>query len=64
MSRGARRSDTVGDIVSKWNLCDAGRNRATCAWTRIARLRVLRVGEDARRAKIADLEIHKSKRRK
>ena len=42
VSHGARRCDTVGDIVSKWKLCDAGRNLATCAWIRITLLEVLR----------------------
>ena len=62
--RGAQRYDKVGGIVSKWKLCDVGRNRATCPWIRIARPEVLGGDEDVRRAKIADLEIHKSKRRK
>ena len=59
----AQRCDRVGGIVSKWKLCDEGRDCATCAWIRIARLKVLRVDEDVRCAKIADLGIHKSKKR-
>ena len=46
VSRGAQRCDKVGDIVSKWKSCDAGRNRATWAWIRVARLKVLRVEGD------------------
>ena len=64
MSCGAQRCDKVGGIVSKWKSCDAGRNRATCAWIRIARLKVLRVEGDVRCADIADLVTHRSKRRK
>ena len=63
VSRGAQRCDKVGNIVSKWKSCDAGRNRATCAWRRIARLKVLRVEEDVRCAAIADLVTHRGKRR-
>ena len=63
MSYGARRSDTVGDIVNKWKLCDVGRNRATCVWIRIARLKVLRVEGDVRCAVTVDLMTHGSKRR-
>ena len=64
VSCGAQRCDKVGNIVSKWKSCDAGRNRVTCAWRRIARLKVLRVEEDVRCADIADLVTHRSKRRK
>ena len=64
MSRGVQRCDTGGDIVSKWKLRDVGRNRATCAWIRIARLKGLRVEGDVRCADIADLVTHRSKRRK
>ena len=32
VSHGAQRCDKVGNIVSKWKSCDAGRKRATCAW--------------------------------
>ena len=64
VSRGVQRCDKVGDIVSKWKLCDVGRNRATGAWIRIARLKVLRVDEDVRCAEIADLVSHRSKRKK
>ena len=63
MSRGAQRCDKVGDIVSKWKLCDVGRNRVTCAWIRIARLKVPRVDGDVRCADIADLVTHRSKKR-
>ena len=63
VSRGAQRCDKVGDIVSKWKSCDEGGDCATCAWIRIAQLKVLRVDEDVRCAKIADLGIHKSKKR-
>ena len=64
VSRGAQRCDKVGDIVSKWNSCDMGRNRVTCAWIRIARLKVLRVEGDVRCTGLADLVNHRSKRRK
>ena len=64
VSCGAQRCNKVGDIASKWKLCDVGRNRATCAWIGIARLKVLRVDEDVRCAEIADLVIHRSKERK
>ena len=63
VSRGAQRCDKVGDIVSKWKLCDVGRNRATCAWIRIARLKVLRVEGDVRCADIVDLVTRRSKRK-
>ena len=63
VSRGAQKCDKVGNIVSKWNLCDVGRNRATCAWVRIARLKVLRVEGDVRCADIVDLATHRSKRK-
>ena len=53
----------VGDIVSKWKLCDMGRNRATCALVRIAKLKELRVVEDVRRVEIADLVTSRSKKR-
>ena len=62
--RGAQRCDKVGNIVSKWNLCDVGRNRATCAWIRIARLKVLRVEGDVRCAELVDLVARRSKREK
>ena len=61
MSRGAQRCDEVGGIVSKWKLCDVGRNRATCAWIGIARVKVLRVDEDVRCADRADLVTHRRK---
>ena len=64
MSCGAQRCDTVGDIVSKWELHDVGRNRATCAWIRIAGSKGLRVEGDVRCAEIADLVTHKSKKKK
>ena len=64
MSRGAQRCDTDGDIVNKWELRDVGRNCATCAWTRIARSKGLRVEGDVRCADIAELVTHKSKRGK
>ena len=64
MSRGAQRCDTVGDIVSKWELRDVGRNRATCAWVRIAWPKGLRVEGDVRCAETADLVTHRSKERK
>ena len=63
VSRGAQRCDKVGDIVSKWKLCDVGRNRATCAWIRIARLKALRVEGNVRCAYIVDLVTRRSKRR-
>ena len=63
VSRGAQRCDKVGGIVSKWKLCDVGRNRATCAWIRIARLKVLRVDGDVRCTDIADLMTHRCKKR-
>ena len=59
VSRGARRCDTVGDIVSKWKLRKVGRIRATCVWVRIARRKGLRVEGDVRCAAIADLVTHK-----
>ena len=46
VSHGAQRCDKVGDIVSKWELCDKGGNRATCVWVRIARRKGLRVEGD------------------
>ena len=55
VSRSAQRCDKVGGIVSKWKFCDVGRNRATCAWIRVAQLKVLRVDGDVRCANIADL---------
>ena len=64
VSRGAQRCDKVGDIVSKWKSRDAGRNRATCAWIRIARPKGLRVEGDVRCAEIADLVTHRSKEKK
>ena len=64
MSRGARRCDTVGDIVSKWKLRNVGRNRVTCAWIIIARSKGLRVEGDVRCAEIADLVTHRSKEKK
>ena len=63
VSSGAQRCDKVGNIVSKWKSCDAGRNRATRAWRRIASLKVLRVEGDVRCADIADLVTHRSKKR-
>ena len=64
VSRGAQRCDKVGDIVSKWKLCDVGRNRATCAWIRITRPKGLRVEGDVRCTEIADLVTHRSKEKK
>ena len=61
MSRGAQRCDKVGDIVSKGKLCNVGRNRATCAWIRVARPKELRVEGDVRCADIADLEVLRGK---
>ena len=58
--RGAQRCDKVGNIVSEWKLCDARRNRATCAWVRIAWVKVLRVEGDVRCAELADLVAHRS----
>ena len=46
VSRGAQRCDKVGDIVSKWKLCDVGRNHVTCTRVRITDLKELRVEED------------------
>ena len=43
VSRGAQRCGKVGNIVSKWELCDAGRDHATCAGLSIAQVEVLRV---------------------
>ena len=63
VSRGAQRCDKVGNIVSKWKLCDAGRNRATCAWVGIARVKVLRVEGDVRCADIVDLVTRRRKRK-
>ena len=63
MSCGAQSCDKVDDIVSKWDLCDEGRNRATCAWIRIMWLKVLRVDGDVRCADIADLVTHRRKKR-
>ena len=60
MFHGARRCDKVGGIVSKWKLCDEGRDCTTCTWIRIARLKVLRVEGDVLCAGIADLGIHRS----
>ena len=64
VSRGVQRWDTDGDIVNKWELRDVGRNCATCAWTRIAWSKGLRVEGDVRCAELADLVAHRSKRRK
>ena len=50
--------------MRKWKLCDEGRDCATCAWIRIARLKALRVEGDVQCAGIADLVTHKSKRRR
>ena len=61
--RGAQRCDRVGGIVRKWKLCDEGRYCVTCAWIRTARLKVLRVEGDVRCAEIADLGVHRSKKR-
>ena len=63
MFRDAQRCDRVGGIVSKWKLCDEGRDCATYAWIRIARLKVLRAEGDVRCADIDDLVTHRSKRR-
>ena len=38
MFRGAQKGGKVGNIVSKWKLCDTGGNRATCAGLSIARV--------------------------
>ena len=61
VSRGARRCDTVGDIVIKWKLRDVGRIHATCVWIRITRLKGLRVEGDVRCADIVDLVTYKEK---
>ena len=61
MSRGAWRCDAVGDIVSKWKLCDARGNRATCAGLSIAWVKVLRVEGDVRCAELVDLVAHRRK---
>ena len=61
--RGAQRCDRVGGIVRKWTWCDEGRDCATCAWIRIARLKVLRVERDVRCTDIVDLVTHRSKKR-
>ena len=61
--RGAQRCDRVGGIVRKWKLCDEGRDCATCAWIRIARLKVLRVEGDVLCTEISDLKVHRSKKR-
>ena len=62
--RGAQRCDRVGGLVRKHKLCDEGRDCATCAWIRIARLKVLQVEGDVRCANIVDLVTHRSKRRR
>ena len=41
--RGAQRCGKVGNIVSKWKLCDERGNRATCAGVGFAQVKVLRV---------------------
>ena len=61
MFRGAQRCDRVGGIVSKWKLCDEGRDCATYAWIRIAWLKVLRVEGDVRCAELVDLVAHRRK---
>ena len=63
MSHGVQRCDKVGDIVSKWKAYDTRRSCATCAWIRIARIKVLRVEGDVRCVDIADLVAHRGKRR-
>ena len=63
MFRGAQRCGKVGNIVSKWKLCNARGNRATCAGLSIARVKVLRVEGDVRCVDIVDLVTHRSKRR-
>ena len=63
MFRGAQRCGKVGNIVSKWKLCDARGNRATCAGLSIARVKVLRVEGDVRCAELVDLVARRSKRK-
>ena len=60
--RGAQRCDMVGSIVSKWKLCDARGNRATCAGLSIARVEALRVEGDVRCTELVDLVAHRSKK--
>ena len=60
---GAQRCGKVGNIVSKWKLCDARGNRATCAGLSIARVKVLRVEGDVRCTELVDLVARRSKRK-
>ena len=60
--RGAKKCGKVGNIVSKWNLCDTGGNRATRAGLSIARVTVLRVEGDERCAGLVSLVARRSKR--
>ena len=62
MFRGAQRCDRVGGIVRKWKLCDEGRDCATCAGLRIARVKALRVEGDVRCAELVDLVARRSKK--
>ena len=64
MSRGAQRYDKVGNIVSKWKLCDARGNRATCVGLSIARVKVLRVEGEVRCAELVDLGARGSRIKK
>ena len=61
--RGVQRCGKVGNIVSKWKLCDARGNCATCAGLSIARVKVLRVEGDVRCAELVDLVARRRKRK-
>ena len=63
MSRGAQRCGKVGNIVSKWELCDAGGDHATCAGLSIAQVEVLRAEGNVRGAGLVDLVERRSKRK-
>ena len=60
MSRGAHKCGKVGNIVSKWKLCDARGNRANCAGLSITWVKVLRVEGDVRCAELVDLVARRS----
>ena len=62
MFHGAQRCDKVGNIVSKWKLCNARGNRATCVGLSIARVEALRVEGDVRCAELVDLVARRSKK--
>ena len=61
--RSVQRCGKVGNIVSKWKLCDERGNGATCAGLSIARVKVLRVEGDVRCAELVDLVARRSKRK-